>query len=330
MVGIYPWQTEQWRRLTAALAAGHLGHALLFSGREGVGHAAFAQQFAKLLLCEQPKDDVSACGQCRGCGLFDVGNHPDFMSVAPLEEGKAIGVDQIRELPNFYALKPHYGGRKVAIISAAEAMNRASSNALLKTLEEPPAGAVIILVTERYDALSMTIRSRCHRSSFEHIDQAAAASWLVSQVGSDDVDVAGLLGLSNGAPLLAIQYLEEGGVARQQQLIRSLAGLLSGDTNPMSVSRDFEGMTAAALIDELVKLMYLLIVHKSGTQGTKLGPGDSINRYLKACINGLNFKDLYAILDVVFDAKRQAQGGTNPRDADLLDPIWLAVSEHRA
>ena len=92
MVGIYPWQTEQWRRLTAALAAGHLGHALLFSGRKGVGHAAFAAQFAKLLLCEQPTDDLSACGQCRGCGLFDAGNHPDFMSVAPLEEGKVIGV----------------------------------------------------------------------------------------------------------------------------------------------------------------------------------------------------------------------------------------------
>ena len=89
MVGVYPWQTEQWQRLTTALAAGHLGHALLFSGRKGAGHAAFAMHFAKLLLCEQPTDDLSACGQCRGCGLFDAGNHPDFMSVAPLEEGNA-------------------------------------------------------------------------------------------------------------------------------------------------------------------------------------------------------------------------------------------------
>ena len=330
MVGNFPWQQSQWERLSKAFRSGHLGHALLFSGRVGVGHSQIANNFAKLLLCEAPQSFDSACGLCRSCALFDAGNHPDFMLIAPLEEGKAISVEQIRELPNYYALKPHYGERKLALVIAAESMNRAASNALLKTLEEPPRGAVIMLVTEHYEALSMTIRSRCQRYLFEHVDQRLAADWLSQQLKNDDVDVAELLRLTSGAPLEALRYVEDGGLDTQQKLLRYWVGILQGKLNPMAASEAFNDVSASALIEQLVLMIYLIIRAKSDACEQPSTSDAVLNRYLQACINRLNFKDLYTILDVVFDAKRQLRGTSNPRDADLLDPIWLALSDFQA
>ncbi|MGR8948411.1 MAG: DNA polymerase III subunit delta' [Gammaproteobacteria bacterium] len=321
MVAFFPWQQAQWHRLSTTLASGQLGHAHLFSGRAGVGHHEFAVEFTQLLLCEAPSP-AHYCGTCRSCILFDAGNHPDYSLTAPEEEGKTIGVDQIRALADFYALKAHYGGRKVSIISPAENMNRAASNALLKTLEEPPPGATIILVTDRYDAITMTVRSRCQRTSFEHVDRQLAGDWLREQLG-DASDEDALLNASCGAPLLALRRDEQGTAAIQAELINCWAELVGGKLNPMSASQQFEGTTAPVLIDELCQLTYQLILlenarlHRADNENTKL------NRNLKACINGLNLRDLYAILDVIFEAKRQIFSHTNPRDADLMDTIWL-------
>ena len=328
MVDIYPWQQTQWQRLTSALRVGHLGHALLFSGRAGVGQDIFAGQFAKLLMCENPEANHEYCGGCRGCSLFDAESHPDFTMITPAEEGKAIGVDQIRALGEFYALKSHYGGRKVALIGAAETMNRAAGNALLKTLEEPPAGAVIILVTEQYDALSMTIRSRCQRTAFEHVDQKLAANWLAEKLASGVDDSKTLLATTGGAPLMALRYAEDDGLETQQSILRCWADVLSGERNPMTASREFEGLPASRLIEQLAQIIYLLIVQKIDPSSAPPTTQAGLNRYLQACINGLNFSDLYAILDVVLDAKRQLRGPTNPRDADLLDPIWLMLGDY--
>lgn len=328
MVSIYPWQESHWHRLAHSAGTGQLGHALLFSGRSGVGHALFAHDFAKFLLCEAPRADLMFCDDCRGCQLFDAGNHPDFLSVAPLEEGKVIGVDQIRELPSFYALKAHYGGRKVAIISVAESMNIAASNALLKTLEEPPSGAVMILVTEQYDRLSMTIRSRCQRVAFEHVEQELAIAWLREQLDSP-TGIAEALSLSGGAPLTALQYLAEGGSELQEEIMRVWAAVLEGQTNPISLENTFRDHQISAVLNALTQLIYLLILLESGSFDALYTPDSDLKRNLQACANGLNFRDLYAILDVVFEAKRQVRGATNPRDADLLDPIWLMLSDYQ-
>ena len=95
MVGYFPWQQAQWHRLSGAVANGQLGHANLFSGREGAGHYEFAIEFAKLLLCEQATPEAY-CGSCRSCNLFEAGNHPDFLLSAPEEEGKTITIEQVR------------------------------------------------------------------------------------------------------------------------------------------------------------------------------------------------------------------------------------------
>ena len=153
---LFPWTYPQWQQLVQRVTEQRLPHAMLFTGIEGVGKLQIAYQFAQSLLCEHPDDDHMPCQQCRSCTQFDGKTHPDFHLLEPEEEGKAIKVDQIRELIDKFALASHYQRYRVAIISPAESMNLSAANSLLKSLEEPPKNTMIILVSSHSTLLPPT------------------------------------------------------------------------------------------------------------------------------------------------------------------------------
>jgi len=329
VVAHLPWQTEQWRRLTSALAAGQLGHANLFSGRAGAGHEEFAQAFAKFLLCEQSNEpqlgaSTEPCNECRGCLLSEAGNHPDLLLVTPEEEGKIIGVDQIRALSSFYSLKSHYGGNKLAIIMPADAMNRAASNAILKTLEEPPNQASLILVTDRFDAMSMTVRSRCQRTAFEHIDQNAALEWLTQHV-PDRNEAVRLLDAALGAPLKALELRDSDEASVHQELLGAWSKVAAGVINPLKASKMCTAFPIKAVIEELLRLNYLLILAKYDLSGAFSRQEEKAHLNLQAPLDGLDLRDLYAILDVILEGKKLILSRANVRESDLLDSLWIAL-----
>ena len=138
--------------------------ALLIAGRRGLGKRALALHFARALLCEAPRPGGDACGVCPGCVYMAAGAHPDMRLIEPSltdEEGNvtvvdAITVDRIRELTAFTQLSTHRHRAKVAVIAPAEAMNAAAANALLKTLEEPPAATYLMLVSHQSARLPAT------------------------------------------------------------------------------------------------------------------------------------------------------------------------------
>ncbi len=167
----YTWQVQQWQRMNAARQQQRLHHALLLNGIRGLGLEAFAQELARGLLCEQPGEEGGACGQCKSCLLYAAGSHPDIVQIRPEEDSRVIKIDAIRELTGFMELKAQYGRYRIAIIDPAEAMNRNAANSLLKTLEEPPEQAIIILVNNDYMRLPVTIRSRCQRLIFTPPDR---------------------------------------------------------------------------------------------------------------------------------------------------------------
>jgi DNA polymerase-3 subunit delta' len=146
--------------LRRSLAADRMAHAVLFAGPSGVGKMTAAEAFAKALLCHNEGD--TACGECTACRKVDHGNHPDLHLVVPEGAGRQIRIDVVRQrVVRELGLKPFESDHKIVLIDDADAMNDLSANCLLKTLEEPPPGSVLVLVTARPDALLETIVSRC-------------------------------------------------------------------------------------------------------------------------------------------------------------------------
>lgn len=157
MIEPFPWLepvAQQWRQQRQQ---GRLGHALILQGPEGVGKGALAEWITQQLLCERG----NGCGYCKGCQLLAAGHHPDRYALAP--DGQQIKVDAVRQLITQLTGTAHQGGARVAVLTDAQRLNQASANALLKTLEEPPAGVHLVLVVGPGQPLLPTIVSRCQR-----------------------------------------------------------------------------------------------------------------------------------------------------------------------
>lgn len=212
---IFPWQESLWSQLQARRAA--LPHALLLHGPRGVGKVDLATAFATSLLCEGIRTpDGMACGNCPSCRWIAQGTNPDLRVISlgaedEAEEGakpatKApptqIRITQVRALQEWIALGSHRNGWRIALIHPAEAMNAASANALLKTLEEPPPNALLLLVSHQVSRLLPTILSRCQKLACPYPERSVAQRWLgAQQLKSPDETLA----LVGGAPLIALE-----------------------------------------------------------------------------------------------------------------------------
>ena len=239
---IYPWQQAAWQQLQQLRE--RMPHAILFHGAAGTGKADFIETFAQALLCENGRPDGHACGSCVSCGWFSQHNHPDYRRVRPEaledeapegEEGadgeakkakasktpsKEIKIEQIRNLADFMNISTHRQGLRVVVVYPAEALNTPASNALLKTLEEPPPGTVFLLSSNSLDRLLPTILSRCRKFALPMPDHAQAAAWLKEQ-GLADAD--SWLREQGGAPLAALAQSEAGDREEMEALLQLLA-----------------------------------------------------------------------------------------------------------
>jgi DNA polymerase-3 subunit delta' len=241
-VTIFPWQQAAWEQLQQMRA--RLPHAILFHGAAGIGKAGFIEAFAQALLCENVRADGHACGACASCGWFVQHNHPDYRRVRPEaledepgaqgEEGaepdkkaksakapsKEIKIEQIRALADFMNISTHRQGLRVVVLYPAEALNMPASNALLKTLEEPPPGTVFLLSSNSLDRLLPTILSRCRKFALPMPEHAEALAWLQAQ-GVADAD--SWLREQGGAPLAALAQAETGSREELESLLQLLA-----------------------------------------------------------------------------------------------------------
>ena len=250
---VLPWQQQKWQYLVKRRNASQLPHAILIKGREGLGKSYFAQSLAELLLCQRSLDRVEACGECDACQLLQASNHPDLIIIRPEEQGKAIKIDQIRELILDLNNTSHQGGFKIVIIESAEMLNVAAANSLLKTLEEPDPHTIIILVTAHPMGLPATIRSRCQTLTMDTPGYFVAENWLKQQIPEADIKL--LLSLAENAPLKALDLTKEEGLHKRQEFFSHLDELQQGKISSVQMAAKCLNL---GLDNLLITFMYIV------------------------------------------------------------------------
>jgi len=206
-----------------ALKNNSLPHAYIFYGPEGVGKRTLALILAKSLNCLNLKDDC--CDKCNSCYKIDKGLHPDVRLLLP--GGKvSISIEQMRgEIRRTIYLKPMEGRKRVYIIDEAERMTTEAANSLLKTLEEPPSAAILILLTTSYLSLLPTIRSRCQALRFSSIRREELRDFLVKTYDYSEKKASHISELSEGSVGIA-SAMDPHLIALQQKKMVSLVELL--------------------------------------------------------------------------------------------------------
>lgn len=227
---------EQLRR---SAASGRSSHAYLFLGGAGAGKRLIANTFAKALQCEGEK---RPCDSCKSCHAFNHGNHPDVTYFQPLKNGKTYTIEDVREqLLETVDLKPFQYEKKIYIIEKADTLNIQSQNALLKTLEEPPAHAVFLLLAERAEAFLPTILSRVVVMKIRPLSAETIADYLM-QAGHLAEESHILSAYAQGRIGQALELVEDEGFREMRQDIldklEALPSMSEGDA--YLLAKDFE------------------------------------------------------------------------------------------
>lgn len=253
---VYPWQKTTWDTLTTRFP--NIGHGLLFYGKEGCGKHAFAKHFLAWVLCLN-KQPHGACGECSSCQWLKSDTHPNYVHITTDEENKKqnakIKIEKIRDLLPF--VQQTGEGWRVILIEPAEALNLASSNALLKTLEEPGERVVLILLADHYLKLPATIRSRLQHFALDRISYEQATSYLnehLSEIAEVQLDL--LLGLSNDMPLQAIEIAKSDWFTKRQIFLNDWLKIVAQKNMPLFFSGKWQ--KELSFSDFIVLFEYLL------------------------------------------------------------------------
>ncbi|MXF47813.1 DNA polymerase III subunit delta' [Raoultella sp. Lac2] len=222
----YPWLRPSFEQLVAGYQAGRGHHALLLQALPGMGGEALIYALCRYLMCRQPQGNKS-CGQCHSCQLMQAGTHPDYYTLAPEKGKSALGIDAVRDVNEKLYERSRLGGAKVVWTGDAALLTDAAANALLKTLEEPPENTWFFLACQEPARLLATLRSRCRLHHLAPPSESYGLAWLEREVTMPQEALLSALRLSANAPAAALYLLQESHWASRQQLIQTLAGVLS-------------------------------------------------------------------------------------------------------
>jgi DNA polymerase-3 subunit delta' len=198
-----------WNRIRGQDAARHtfftamdrdrLAHAYLLVGPDGVGKRLFARELAKAFFCDKPPAKFTACDKCPSCAQVEAETHPDLHFLRTPEDKQEIPVEAMREFCTHLSLKPTRGNRKIGIVETADDFNASSANSFLKTLEEPPQGALLLLIATSLDRQLPTILSRCQVVRFSALSPTEVNAILLEHGMDDDAKRDRLARLSGGS-----------------------------------------------------------------------------------------------------------------------------------
>ncbi|NNP69768.1 DNA polymerase III subunit delta' [Acinetobacter sp. Ac_5812] len=233
---IYPWHAQTWELLTTRFP--ELGHGLLFYGKKGCAKKEFAERFVAWVLCLN-KQAQRACGECTSCQWLKSDTHPNYVHITTDEDNKKqnakIKIEKIRDLLPF--VQQTGEGWRVVVIEPAEALNTASANALLKTLEEPGEKVVLILLADHYLKLPATIRSRLQHFALDRLTIQDAQTFVQQQIPEiSNEQISLLLSLANDMPLTAIEIEKSEWLQKRALFLNDWFKLVAEKNMPLNYS----------------------------------------------------------------------------------------------
>ncbi|MBI1912524.1 MAG: DNA polymerase III subunit delta' [Deltaproteobacteria bacterium] len=248
--------TKEISILRNSILGNRLAHSLLFAGPEGIGKRLVALEVAKALNCHRGGSD--ACGQCADCEQIDAQTHRNVIQIWPINKDDEpdpnglIKIEQIRDIQNSIKFRVERGS-KVVIVNAADRMMAGAANAFLKTLEEPPAGSIIILISSRSADFLPTILSRCQRITFRPLPDEIVSGYLVDKRGIAPEDAASVARLSGGSISRAIKFMDEGANEKRREILERLTRLTPRDTD--DVLKFAEELSKRDDLDEVLEFL---------------------------------------------------------------------------
>lgn len=334
------------RTLQNALREGHVAHAYLFCGPKGTGKTTTAKVLARALNCARPQGGVEPCGDCDNCLDIDAGTS---MDVIEIDAASNRGIDEVRDLREKIKFSPTSGSKRVYIIDEAHMMTEPAFNALLKTLEEPPAHAVFILATTEPHKMPLTILSRCQRFEFHRISDVVMGERLREVArGSGIIIEEKALGLvvkaSDGGLRDALSVLDQassfaGGVITpeaihsllgtvQEELLESISLALrlgnAGDCIETVAELVSRGKDLRLLAGDLTSYLRDVLVSSLGTQiepaGSKGDASFSEIRWEPQRLTG--------VLEILARAEQDMRWSSHPRV--ILEVALVRSARHKA
>lgn len=309
-----------------AIKMGKISHAYIINGEEGSGKMRLAVYFAKALQCQEGVNGT-ACGQCKSCKQTDSGNQPDIKYIT--HEKSGIGVDEIREqLNDDIVIKPYSSRYKVYIVPDSEKMTVQAQNALLKTIEEPPEYAIIILLTTNADTFLQTILSRCVLLNIRPVKEETIKNQLMSEYGIGDYEAKVAATFANGNPGKAIKLAtSEDFKELKKQVVGTLISLENGGMDVIA-----EAVKKAAefkkQIDEYFSLMRMwfrdILMYKATEREDGLIFQDDYI-VIKNMAEKCSFYDVDIILKSIDQAEKRI--GSNVNFDASIEVLFLVIKE---
>ena len=300
--------------ISSAVQADAVSHAYILNGERGSGKRLLANLFAMSLQCQNRAEDGEACGKCLSCKQAQSVNQPDIIKVTH-EKPNTISVDDIRtQVNNDIVIKPYSSKYKIYIIPEADLMSAQAQNALLKTIEEPPEYAVIMLLTENAEALLPTIRSRCVMMKLRNIKDQLVKKYLMEQMEipdyKADVCVAFAQGNMGKAIMLATsEYFNE----IKEEVVHLLRNI-----DEMNVSELMDAvkkcMTYKMEINDYLDMIAIwyrdVLIYKATKNVDRVVFSDQL-RYIKARASKSSYEGIENILDAIEKAKARLKANVN-------------------
>ena len=308
-------------------------HALLLTGEKGSGKKTIALLFAKLLLCERHKEDP--CLVCTSCRQVEAGDHPDVLMIGPEKNKKGdyttISVKSIRtQITDAVSMRPYKGPYKIFIIDHAEKMTIEAQNALLKTLEEPPKYAVLILLASEADSLLETIRSRCAQFSLNDIAADRIQEYLQQEMKVPDYLARPAAGFAQGNLGKAVSLISDETFRDCYERVAEFfknAQVMGYDRITEFAAEACRDAETCEMTIDLIQLMVRdCLLTKSGAKGQTLY-FDDYREVIRKTSGKLTVDGLSAIEDKIFQTKQRLTENIAADIAveDLLSMIREAI-----